>query len=69
MAMGLGDSDHRILSLELYDEPKIQEEILMDYLELTHILEMLKQKPINFHLWLMSKETTGLMWLTPRGEI
>ena len=69
MAMGLGNPDHRILSLELYVEPKIQEEILMDYLELTHILEMLRQKPMNFHLWLMSKETIGLKWLTPRGEI
>lgn len=41
----------------------------MTYLELTHILEMLRQKPINFHLWLMSHQVDGLMWLTPRGEV
>ena len=41
----------------------------MEYLILTGILESLKQGPINFHEWLMTRETTGLMWLTPRGEV
>ena len=41
---------------------------MMDYLTLTEILESLKQGPINFHEWLRTRELTGLMWLTPRGE-